>query len=95
LWAIFIHSNVRLPLGPLKVLVGSPQLHRWHHARMRDVGNYANLAPWLDLVFGTYRDPGEPEEMGVEEPMRTSYWRLLVDPLLAPRAPDAVSREAR
>src|SRR5581483_7869134 len=27
LWAIYIHSNVRLPIGPLRVLVGAPELH--------------------------------------------------------------------
>ena len=33
IWAIYIHSNVRLPLGPLRVLLGSPELHHWHHAK--------------------------------------------------------------
>jgi sterol desaturase/sphingolipid hydroxylase (fatty acid hydroxylase superfamily) len=58
LWAAFIHSNVRLPVGPLRVLLGAPELHHWHHAsseRMRH--NYANLAPWIDVLFGTYHCP--------------------------------------
>lgn len=81
IWAIFIHSNVRLPLGPLRYFVGSPKLHRWHHARSRDVGNYANLAPWLDVLFGTYHCPdAEPTELGVEEPMPEDYVGLLVGP---------------
>src|SRR5687768_6416804 len=34
IWAIYIHSNVRLPIpGFLRVLVGAPELHHWHHAR--------------------------------------------------------------
>ena len=82
LWAVFIHSNVRLPLGPLRYLVGSPQLHRWHHAKMRDAGNYANLAPWLDVLFGTYREEEEPLEMGIDEPIADDYLGLLVRPLL-------------
>lgn len=81
LWAIFIHSNVKLPLGPLRYLFGAPELHRWHHAKSRDVGNYANLAPWLDLLFGTYYNPGPPpEELGVDEPMPQGYFELLVHP---------------
>jgi sterol desaturase/sphingolipid hydroxylase (fatty acid hydroxylase superfamily) len=58
LWAAFIHSNVRLPLGPLRVLVGAPELHHWHHlSTERTVHNFANLAPWTDLLFGTYHCP--------------------------------------
>ncbi|EPX58479.1 hypothetical protein D187_003951 [Cystobacter fuscus DSM 2262] len=34
MWAIFIHSNVRLPLGLLGLLFGAPELHHWHHARV-------------------------------------------------------------
>jgi hypothetical protein len=32
-WATFIHSNVRLPICPLRYLIGAPELHHWHHAR--------------------------------------------------------------
>lgn len=81
MWAIFIHSNVRIPLGPLQYFVGSPKLHRWHHAKSRDVGNYANLAPWLDVLFGTYHCPeNDPDELGVEEPMPADYLGLLSQP---------------
>jgi sterol desaturase/sphingolipid hydroxylase (fatty acid hydroxylase superfamily) len=49
IWAIYIHSNVRLPIGPLRVLLGSPEIHHWHHDRDRDAGNYANLSPLMDV----------------------------------------------
>jgi len=66
IWAVYIHSNVRLPLGPLRMLVGAPELHHWHHAKQRFAGNYANLSPLMDILFGTYRHPGhEPEEFGI------------------------------
>src|SRR5262245_36231968 len=29
LWAIYIHSNVRLPIGPLRMLIGAPELPHW------------------------------------------------------------------
>ena len=81
LWAIFIHSNVRLPLGPLHYLVGSPRHHHWHHHCARDAGNYANLAPWLDVVFGTYRCPDEePDRLGTLDPMPQDYVGLLLHP---------------
>lgn len=83
LWAIFIHSNVRIPLGPLRFLVGSPALHRWHHAKSRHVGNYANLGPWMDVLFGTYHLPDhEPEFLGIEEPHEENYAKLLIKPLI-------------
>ncbi len=80
-WAIFIHSNVRLPLGPLRVLLGSPELHHWHHERNRHAGNYANLSPLMDLLFGTYRCPDhEPEELGIHEPIQQNYLAQLWHP---------------
>jgi sterol desaturase/sphingolipid hydroxylase (fatty acid hydroxylase superfamily) len=87
LWAIYIHSNVRLPIGPLRYLVGSPQIHHWHHDRDRDAGNYANLSPLMDLIFGTYHCPDvEPESFGLHEPAPTSYLGHMLRPLgIAPR----------
>lgn len=73
-WAIYIHSNVKLPLGPLRALIGAPELHHWHHAKARHFGNYANLSPLMDILFGTYRHiPYEPKEFGNAEPMPRSY----------------------
>ena len=81
LWAIYIHSNVRLPLGPLRALVGAPELHHWHHARERFAGNYANISPLMDLLFGTYRCPSEePESLGLEEATPRSYLGQLLHP---------------
>jgi len=81
LWAIYIHSNVRLPLGPLRMLIGAPELHHWHHDRDRRAGNYANLSPLMDIIFGTYRCPDhEPESFGVSEPMPKSYLGQMLHP---------------
>jgi sterol desaturase/sphingolipid hydroxylase (fatty acid hydroxylase superfamily) len=83
LWAIYIHSNVRIPIGPLRWFVGSPELHHWHHDRDRDAGNYANLSPLMDILFGTYRCPGhEPERFGLREPAPWSYLGHMIRPLL-------------
>jgi sterol desaturase/sphingolipid hydroxylase (fatty acid hydroxylase superfamily) len=82
-WAIYIHSNVRLPIGPLRVILGGPELHHWHHDRDRDAGNYANLSPLMDVLFGTYRCPAhEPERFGIKEPTPWSYIGFMIRPLL-------------
>lgn len=81
LWAVYIHSNVKLPLGPLRMLIGAPELHHWHHDRDRDAGNYANLSPLMDILFGTYRHPGvEPKSFGIKEPIPRSYLGQLWHP---------------
>jgi sterol desaturase/sphingolipid hydroxylase (fatty acid hydroxylase superfamily) len=88
LWAIYIHSNVRLPIGPLRWFVGAPELHHWHHDRDRDAGNYANISPLMDILFGTYRCPDhEPERLGLNESPPVNYLGHMVRPLL-PRSRD-------
>lgn len=80
-WAIYIHSNVRLPIGPLRALIGAPELHHWHHDRERDAGNYANVSPLMDILFGTYRCPNhEPSAFGIHEPIAPGYLGQLLHP---------------
>jgi sterol desaturase/sphingolipid hydroxylase (fatty acid hydroxylase superfamily) len=93
-WAVYIHSNVRLPIGPLRWLIGAPELHHWHHDRDRDAGNYANLSPLMDLLFGTYVCPHyEPARFGVNEPTPRTYLGFLIRPFL-PRRPAASALSA-
>jgi sterol desaturase/sphingolipid hydroxylase (fatty acid hydroxylase superfamily) len=83
LWAIYIHSNVRLPIGRLRMLIGAPELHHWHHDRDRDAGNYANISPLMDLLFGTYCCPGhEPESFGLATPAAEGYAALMIQPFV-------------
>ncbi|MEN7551287.1 sterol desaturase family protein [Rapidithrix thailandica] len=83
IWAIYIHSNVRLPLGPLKMLIGAPELHHWHHSLDRKAGNYANISPLMDLLFGTYTCPRkEPVRVGIREHFPQSYIAQLLAPCL-------------
>ncbi len=89
-WAIYIHSNVRLQTGPLRWLFGAPELHHWHHDRDREAGNYANISPLMDLLFGTYRCPDhEPESIGLREPIARSYLGQMLHPFL-PQGPERV-----
>lgn len=50
------HSNVRLPLGPLRYVLNGPQMHIFHHAEVMPFQRGANfgvvLSVW-DWLFGT------------------------------------------
>jgi sterol desaturase/sphingolipid hydroxylase (fatty acid hydroxylase superfamily) len=82
-WAIYIHSNVRLNIGVIKMLIGSPELHHWHHDKERDRGNYANISPLMDILFGTYIcPPAEPKEFGIKEEFPVTYFGQLFKPIL-------------
>lgn len=96
MWAIFVHSNTRIALGPLRWVLGAPELHHWHHARVgRTEHNFANLAPWLDLVFGTHHAPLGPETypLGLDEPWPEGYVAQLVHPFVPTTAREDGDRE--
>ena len=84
LWGLFIHSNVNITLGPLAYVIGSPRLHHWHHEIERSGRcNFANLSPLMDLLFGTYYDPGiEPREYGIPESVNRGYCAQIIEPCL-------------
>ena len=62
-WVVFIHTNIRLHLGPVAVLFNAPQGHRIHHSRMREHfdQNFAAFFPIWDVLFGTYHYPKRDE----------------------------------
>ena len=82
LCAIFVHSNVKIPLGPFGLLLGDPVLHRWHHARVeRCEHNCANLAPYLDVIFGTHHRPcDESFALGLSEEFPPSFALQMAHP---------------
>lgn len=56
------HTNIKLPLGPLKYILNHPQMHLWHHAKYipNETGiNFGiSLSIW-DYLFGTVYYPSE------------------------------------
>jgi len=84
LWGNFIHSNTRFGLGPFKYILGSPRLHHWHHDLHKNSNcNFANLMPLMDLLFGTFYDPGKfPEKYGVPEKLSHHYLIQMATPFL-------------
>jgi len=86
IWAIYIHSNVRLPIRPVRWLIGAPELHHWHHDKDRNAGNYANISPVMDLLFGTYVCPDhEPAAFGIHGRSPNNYVAHMINPLLPRR----------
>jgi len=69
--AWLVHANVRLPYGPLRWLVVSPEFHHWHHSAEREAHdrNYASLIASWDVLFGTVFLPigRQPLHYGIEE----------------------------
>lgn len=84
MWGFFIHSNLRLRLGPLEWLVATPVFHHWHHTLSdhRD-HNYAPTLPWIDRIFGTYYMPRKqwPSAYGIESKLPNSLGGQLIYPL--------------
>jgi sterol desaturase/sphingolipid hydroxylase (fatty acid hydroxylase superfamily) len=85
LQAVSAHANTRLPFGPFKYLLVTPQYHHWHHSDDPELyeKNFAIHFPLIDTFFGTYHLPGDewPETMGLgEERFPKGYLRQLVYP---------------
>lgn len=58
--SVFSHANITVPHTAdrvLRWLVVTPDMHRIHHSADIDEGNrnFANLFPWWDHLFSTYR----------------------------------------
>ncbi|MEN8160135.1 MAG: sterol desaturase family protein [Myxococcota bacterium] len=75
LFCFFTHSNLKVPLGPLKYVFNNPQLHLWHHAREvphnRNV-NYGSALSMWDYLFRTAYLPNDRSDIelgfdGMEE----------------------------
>jgi len=64
----FNHSNISVPLGPLKYLFNNPQMHIWHHAyhmpdsHPRGINFGITLSIW-DYIFGTAYIPHEGRDI--------------------------------
>jgi sterol desaturase/sphingolipid hydroxylase (fatty acid hydroxylase superfamily) len=66
-WAMFIHSNLRLPLGMLEPILITPRLHRVHHATATTERNLGNVLTCWDRLLGTFvaRGPAADAPLGL------------------------------
>jgi sterol desaturase/sphingolipid hydroxylase (fatty acid hydroxylase superfamily) len=79
---IFVHSNIRLGLGPLTSVLVGPQYHRIHHSSetVHFDKNFAVIFSFWDRIFGTQHMPkaGEFPATGVPKVAHSNGWRLLL-----------------
>ncbi len=85
------HSNIRLPLGALKYIFNSPQMHIWHHAHdlPAEYSHGANfgltLSVW-DYLFGTSYEPYDGRDIQLGFPQIEQYpntfWQQFKQPFV-------------
>ncbi len=67
-WGMYIHSNINVRSGALQYVINGPEMHRWHHSKVK--GNSINFstkfALW-DWMFGTayLPRPQKPDSYGL------------------------------
>jgi sterol desaturase/sphingolipid hydroxylase (fatty acid hydroxylase superfamily) len=66
--ATLTHMNVRFSFGPLNYLIGSNEIHRWHHSnKIEEARNFSVFMLW-DHLFGTFVYPkgrARPDHLGL------------------------------
>lgn len=83
------HANFYLPLGPLKYIFNSPQMHLWHHVEVLPEGypdgiNYGiSLSIW-DYIFGTAIIPKVDGDIKLGFPKIRNFPKTFVKQLLYP-----------
>lgn len=55
------HANITVNLGVINYIIISPQSHRLHHSINKEEynSNFAAVFSFWDVLFGTYRHPGD------------------------------------
>lgn len=69
-WAVFAHSNVRLPQRldrAMRLVLITPDLHRTHHSAEpgESMTNFGGITPLWDHLFGTYQDQPAKGHIGM------------------------------
>ena len=84
--AVITHMNVSFRFGPLNYLLGTNEMHRWHHSnKIEEAKNYSVIMLW-DQLFGTYVNPAHqrrPAKMGLFNELYYpihSFWGQLLIP---------------
>jgi sterol desaturase/sphingolipid hydroxylase (fatty acid hydroxylase superfamily) len=93
-----VHANVRVPYGPLRWLLVSPDFHHWHHSAEREAydRNFASLVASWDVLFGTVYLPHrrEPLRYGIEERVPAGWIGRFFHPFQRRAAPAASAETA-
>lgn len=96
LHTLYLHSAVRLSLGPLRYVVATPDFHRWHHALDAEArgSNFGGVLAIWDVLFGTFRMPQRerPRAFGVEPAIEDTLEAHLVRPIVRVAGPALTTR---
>jgi sterol desaturase/sphingolipid hydroxylase (fatty acid hydroxylase superfamily) len=83
----FNHSNLRVPLGPLKYIFNNPQMHIWHHAEHipepYGVNFGITLSVW-DYIFGTNYIPGSGRDETLGFPYLQQFPKTFYQQIIYP-----------
>lgn len=85
-YGYLIHADVPWTFGKANLILNSPAMHRWHHARDVDGSghNFATVFSLWDRLFGTYYQPGPCKApLGVREDMGKGALGQYLHPLKA------------
>jgi len=84
LLGLFLHANVKFRLRWIHPILGTPEMHHWHHSNEEEAiwSNYGVIIPIWDQIFGTYYMPRDkrPSIYGVDEHIEPN----MIDQLLYP-----------
>jgi sterol desaturase/sphingolipid hydroxylase (fatty acid hydroxylase superfamily) len=83
--AVITHVNVDFRFGVLNYVIGTNEMHRWHHSdKIEEAKNFSVIMLW-DHVFGTYVNPkgrDRPERLGLFNeqyfPVHSFWGQLLI-----------------
>lgn len=76
-YGFFIHADLPWDFGPLRRVLVSPVLHKWHHCRDEEQAgtNFATVFALYDTVFGTWSMPDRRGvALGVHDPELGRGW---------------------
>ena len=70
IWNYFVHTNIKLVFpSVLHYIIGSPHVHRWHHATEKEAvnKNFTIMFCFIDVLFGTFYAPRDrlPKRLGI------------------------------
>ena len=85
---LLTHSNINTRTGWLAYIFNTPEVHRWHHSRIRTEhnNNYGSVTMFWDHIFRTYfnpRDRNKSEDIGINT-LYTSVPTKWFDQLVIP-----------
>jgi len=79
-WGMYIHSNINVKTGKLKMFINGPEMHRWHHTtgKGRNKNFATKLAIW-DWIFNTAYLPAEKaNEYGLKTYFPENYFKQFI-----------------